>query len=131
MLVIFVATGAAGMLLATWLKVTLVVGASGGLFGLLGALAGYTLRHKESRVARELKAHVIQWLLMGAIISFLPGVSLLAHLGGVATGVVMGFFLAERGQARRLRYVWELLALVAIAVVAYSFVLAQQSPYVQ
>lgn len=131
MLVIFVVTGAAGMWLAVWLKVTLVVGASGGLFGLLGALLGYTLRHKNSRTARELKSHVIQWLLLGAIISFMPGVSLLAHLGGVVTGVVMGFFMGERGQARRLRYVWELLALLAIGVVAYSFVLAQQSPYVQ
>jgi rhomboid protease GluP len=131
-LVVFVVSGAAGMLLAVLSDpMMLVVGASGGLFGLIGCMVAHAMRDRNSRAAREMKARFVPWLLFGAIISFMPGVSLMAHLGGLIAGGALGFFLGEQSLARRRRFVWEALAMAAVAVVATAFVLASRSPFIQ
>jgi rhomboid protease GluP len=131
-LVVFVVSGAAGMLLAVLSSPTMfVVGASGGLFGLIGCMVGHAMRYKNSRTAREMKARFVPWLLFGAIISFMPGISLAAHLGGLIAGGALGFLMGDRGQARRVRGVWEAVAALLVGAVGYSFVLAAQSPYLQ
>jgi rhomboid protease GluP len=131
-LVVFVVSGAAGMMLAVASSpVMFVVGASGGLFGFIGCMVAHAMRYKNSRTAREIRARFVPWLLFGAIISFMPGVSLAAHLGGLLAGGALGFFLGDQGQARRLRGVWEALAVLAVAAAAVSFVLASRSPFVQ
>ena len=66
-----------------------VVGASGGLFGLLGALAAYAL--KPDGVFHDIEAFAIREALMpvvglAIIHSFYPGISLGGHAGGFAFG---------------------------------------------
>lgn len=66
-----------------------VVGLSGGLYGLLGALIVYAYNSKaiqNPKVARGL----FYTLFINLLISFIPGISLYGHLGGF----IGGFFLA-------------------------------------
>jgi membrane associated rhomboid family serine protease len=130
-LVVFVVSGAAGALLAVLSDPRMfVVGASGGLFGLIGCMVAHAMRNRTSRAAREIKARFVPWLLFGAVLSFMPGVSLAAHLGGLLAGGGFGLYLGERGLARRLRTVWEALAVLTVVAVALAFVLASRSPFV-
>ena len=66
-------------------------GASGGLFGLLGAalVLVYRLPSSNPRVPRWL------WitLLGGSAVSLLPGVSMVGHLAGLLVGVPVAFFI--------------------------------------
>lgn len=76
------------------------VGASGAVFGLLGAWLAYNLRRRSLSLARA----NIQWALMLAGINLafglaVPGIDNLAHLGGLAAGVLAGF--AAEGVGRR------------------------------
>lgn len=73
---------------------TVTAGASGGLFGLLGAEVGIFLvlsRHVRSPSERAaMKQQILRILLPNVLISLLPGVSFLGHAGGFAAG--FGFF---------------------------------------
>lgn len=73
-----------------------VVGASGGVFGLFGALL-VALR----RLRRSVRP-VMGILLLNAVIGFvLPNISWQAHLGGFVTGLVLGAAYAYAPKGRR------------------------------
>jgi|KBSSwiStaDraftv2_1062776.scaffolds.fasta_scaffold182397_2 rhomboid protease GluP len=131
-LVVFVVAGAAGMAASVWWRpVVLVVGASGGIFGLMGCLIAHAVRFKATATGRELKARFVPWLIYGLILGFaVPGVDNAAHIGGLVAGAAVGWFLGEQRTARRVRGVWEGLAFATAVVVAASFVLAVRSPFV-
>jgi membrane associated rhomboid family serine protease len=74
------------------------VGASGAIFGLLGAWLAYNLRRRSLSMARA----NVQWaaiviainLVFGAAI---PGIDNLAHIGGLLSGVIAGFLVEGMG----------------------------------
>jgi hypothetical protein len=71
----------------------LVVGASGGIFGLITALLGLALRGKDDLPAlarARIQKSIWSTLLINLFISLLPGVSLLGHAGGAAVGLLLG-----------------------------------------
>lgn len=70
-----------------------VVGSSGGLYGLMGALLVYTF---ESGAIRQpaIRSQFIRILLINAMISFLPGISILGHLGGFVAGIMLAIFFS-------------------------------------
>lgn len=67
-----------------------VVGASAGVLGVAGALLADTLR---SRAPSDLllRRALLQWIVLIALFSLLPGVSLLGHAGGLVGGLLWGF----------------------------------------
>ena len=71
---------------------TRTIGMSGGIYALLGAyivlLAKFGLLTNPS-----IRIDIIKDLGMGLIISLLPGVSLWGHLGGLLTGLILGFLI--------------------------------------
>ncbi|MFO0692226.1 MAG: rhomboid family intramembrane serine protease [Polyangiales bacterium] len=73
---------------------SITAGASGGLFGLLGAEVGIFLllaRRARSPSEREaMKQQILRILVPNVLISLVPGVSFLGHAGGFAVG--FGFF---------------------------------------
>jgi len=97
-----------------------VAGASGAIYGLLGALAVLII------VRRQDVRGILTLLAINIVISFLPGVSLLGHLGGLvagaaAAGVVVAFRRRPPLQAAGLvvlGVVFLALALAAPTVVA-------------
>jgi membrane associated rhomboid family serine protease len=87
--VVFTLTGIVGNVAALWLSpVSVLVGASGGIFGLLGALLGFGIRRGGTWGA-EIRRQTLRSLLINAVISMMPGISMMAHLGGAASGFLM------------------------------------------
>jgi len=89
-------SGLAGNLLTLLLGPTIVsAGASGAIFGLFGACAVYIRRAiGQSLVSALLYSF---FLLM---VSTAPGVNVLAHFGGLAAGLLIGYVLASRRKFR-------------------------------
>ncbi len=73
-----------------------VVGASGAIYGLLGAFGVVLVRQKQ-----DLRG-LLTLLVINLVISLLPGVSLLGHLGGLVTGAVTAAVLLWTGRRRAL-----------------------------
>jgi membrane associated rhomboid family serine protease len=93
------------------------VGASGAVFGMLGAWLAYNLRRRSLRLARA----NVQWALMliGINLVFglsVPGIDNLAHIGGLVTGVLAG--LGIEGVAGRTRTASAAVTIAALATVA-------------
>jgi rhomboid protease GluP len=130
-LTVFVASGAAGMALSYWLRdQVFVVGASGGIFGLMGLIIAHAVRQHGGRFTHELRARFVPWLLYAVIFSFAAGVDYFAHLGGLLAGAAFGFFIGDNQVVRRIPVVWQVAAFAAMAWVAAALVLATRSPLV-
>jgi membrane associated rhomboid family serine protease len=93
-------------------------GASGAIFGLFAALFIILRRLKRDT------SSLIPLLVINLAISFLPGISLTAHVGGLITGAIVAFALAYSPVKSRRLYVGGtvavLLALMAVAVVVQT-----------
>jgi membrane associated rhomboid family serine protease len=69
------------------------VGASGAIWGLMGATLGLVLRRDRvlpELVARGLKQRLVMVVLLNVAISMLPEVDFAAHLGGGLVGFWLG-----------------------------------------
>ncbi len=96
---IFFVSGIGGSIVSFGLhdRPVLGVGASGAIFGLLGAMIGYFLRQRNQFGA--LGRHYLRSLLSTVALNFvilllIPGVDNFAHFGGLATGFVLGFLVS-------------------------------------
>ena len=75
------------------------VGASGAVFGLFGLLIAVQFVHRPmlDRGSRAFMGQVVGLVILNLIIGFvLPGVDYWAHIGGLITGLWLGFLLAPR-----------------------------------
>jgi rhomboid protease GluP len=81
-----------------WHPSTVSAGASGAIFGLYGALLGYLARHRGSIPAESLASQrkgALTFIGYNLVYGLRPGVDMAAHLGGLATGFVLGLFLIQ------------------------------------
>jgi len=102
--------GSAGALLVEPLAAT--VGASGAIFGLMGAAVMY----QRSQGIDPMRSGLGTLIIVNLAISFLPGISLGGHLGGLVGGVIAG--LAVFSIERKTSNVWAAVgACVAMSVV--------------
>ena len=77
------------------------VGASGCIFGVLGA---YVVASKMS-AGEKVGGAIANILVYCILISLAPGINLAAHLGGLVTGIVLGFIVAlVKRRGRRYPY---------------------------
>lgn len=77
-----------------------VIGASGCIFGVVGAWAGFLLRHRHAPFAKQQLANV--GLIVAIQIAFdisTPEVSMAAHMFGLVVGFFLGLILAPRAVA--------------------------------
>jgi len=72
------------------------VGASGAIFGVFGACTIYIRR----AIGQPITSALIYAFFFFFISSFVPGVNFLAHLGGLAAGLLIGYALATRRRAQ-------------------------------
>ena len=99
---VFLGTGIAGFLASElwYSSVPLTGGISGGIFGLLGAAAGWRFAQADP----EWKRLAITGAGYAVAMALLPGVTVnhAAHVGGLLSGAGIGFVLFRLGQSRRI-----------------------------
>ncbi len=96
-------------------------GASGAIFGLLGAFTTFVFFRKDvlpQPVPRALRNGVLATLLLNVMISFIPGIDMAAHAGGFIAGALMalGIVRSDRDNEPRPVRRGSLRAAVAILV---------------
>jgi rhomboid protease GluP len=98
MLVVYFSTGIAGSLASALFTQQPSVGASGAIFGLLGALVHYGRKSGSSLIHAEAMRYAVILFVFGLI---MPGVDNYAHAGGFLGGYAMSAFFnpltRERG----------------------------------
>jgi rhomboid protease GluP len=123
LVVIFTVSGVAGFVLSNAFDVSFTVGASGSIFGLLGALVAYGRRRGGTFGRLHLQQYG-QWALVLFIAGFfMAGVNNLAHAGGFVGGFVSGLVLSLAERRAETTVDW-LLASAAIVLTVVGFVLA-------
>ncbi|WP_342586078.1 rhomboid family intramembrane serine protease [Xylanimonas protaetiae] len=98
---------------AGWTWGPAVVGASGMVFGLFGAMVP-VLRRLQGNAAQ-----IIGLIAINGVIGFLvPGISWQAHLGGLVVGFALGYGFAHAPRGRQKLYGWLLPTAVGVLLVA-------------
>ncbi len=94
-LVLYLTTGIFGFVVSNWYYPPMLttVGASGAIFGLIGAAV--TLSKRWSTWVRMLHQQLIHWAIYGLIYGLLLGANNAAHIGGLISGVVLAFALGN------------------------------------
>jgi rhomboid protease GluP len=125
--VLFTVTGAAGFVLSNLLGARFSIGASGSIFGLLGALIAFG-RRQRTALGDMASRQMLQWAVIMLLFGFMtPSVNNLAHLGGFAAGWIFGKVVPaehERREGRRM----QLLALGLVLLTIYGFVRSLMQP---
>ncbi len=125
-LLLYVITGILGFVASQWWygPMTFTAGASGAIFGLVGAFVGVLFARKDPNWKRALVNNVIY----AAILGFVLPANTAAHIGGFIAGVVLGGLLEmEKNPHRRSRLMQGLAGLCVVASVA-SVALSAASP---
>ncbi len=80
------------------------------------------IRQRADPLTQAVRAHYRQWLILGLVMSILPGVDMAAHIGGLAGGFLVGLIAGLPGLPNSPREIlWKVLAGFAIAVTVYAF----------
>lgn len=105
-----------------WAPFSLSLGASAACFGLFGIMLAMGVRQRADPLVQAVRAHYMQWLVIGLVLSLIPGVDLAAHIGGLIGGFIMGVVAALPGLPGSPRErLWNTLAWVAVAITVYAF----------
>jgi membrane associated rhomboid family serine protease len=111
-LVVYLLSGLAGSAAVMWFSnpYSLTLGASGAIFGLMGALLVVAVKvHGDVR-------GMLTWIAINFVITFVFAtyISWQGHLGGFVAGVVLGLVMAYAPRPRRV--VWQIVGASAVAV---------------
>lgn len=96
LLLTYFASGLAGSLASVLFTQEWSVGASGAIFGLLGALIAFLFQRRDrlTPAARSILGQLVFWAGLNVILGFShPQIDNAAHLGGFAAGVLAGLRL--------------------------------------
>lgn len=95
-LAIYLLSGLTGSVASYALSPSLSAGASGAIFGLIGALAVYLTHHRDifGRRGQRGLTNILVVILYNLVLSFtVPGIDALGHLGGLIGGLIVGKLL--------------------------------------
>jgi rhomboid protease GluP len=100
MLVVYLLSGVAGVVASWYFTPQLSVGASGAIFGLLGALGGFLLVNRETfGVAGRMQfRQILIVALLNLTLGLSPGIDNWGHLGGLIFGVGLAWFICPQYQ---------------------------------
>jgi rhomboid protease GluP len=128
LIIVFTVAGAAGFLASNLLVYDFTIGASGSIFGLLGALVAFGQKRGGTFGAMVLRQYG-QWAVVLFVLGFLmPGVNNIAHAGGFVGGFAAGLMLALAEHRSETAFD-QLLAAAAIGVTLLGFGLAIWSAF--
>lgn len=119
----FVAT-VFGFLASTFWSPSISVGASAGLFGLIGAMIALGVRHR-SGVGDAIRGMYVRWAIYGLLFGLLPGLHVdnAAHIGGLAAGFGVAYVAGLPGRVRSVtENLWRVGCYVCLALTVFSFI---------
>lgn len=91
-IIVYLLSGLAGSALSIFMSSGFSVGASGAIFGLLGALL-YFGYHYRVYLETVVKSQIIPLIVLNLIIGLMPGIDNWAHIGGLIGGVFATMFV--------------------------------------
>lgn len=106
----------------------ITIGASGAIFGLIGLLIGHSIRRGGAQGA-YLRTFLVRWAVYGLIMGFALGADNAAHVGGLASGFLLGLVVPERPPMGRVALLWRIAAFAAIGLTLYGFTAAAFDTY--
>ncbi len=102
LIVFYFVTTVTGFLASSMLGHYPSLGSSAGIFGLIGAMLAFGFTDK-SALGAAVKSLYTRWVIYALVLSFIPGVDIYAHLGGLAGGFVLGMIVSTP----RARLMWK------------------------
>jgi len=120
-LTIYLVSTVTGYIASFYGTAALSIGASAGIFGLIGAMIAFGLR-EGTAYGSAMRSFYIRWAVYGLIMGFiLPFVDNYAHMGGLAGGFIVGYIAAPTRRNPVMERVWQGIAGVALAITGYAF----------
>lgn len=117
----FLATVVGFYMSAVW-SAGLSVGASAGIFGLIGAMIALGVRNRAHPMGAAIRSLYIRWAIYGLLMGLLPGIDNAAHIGGLAAGFGSAYIAGTPKLVDTwVEHFWRVAAYGAIALTALSF----------
>lgn len=122
MIVFYFLSTVGGFLASTWWSNALSVGASAGLFGLIGVMIAVGVK-SQTLLGRAIRGMYVRWAVYGMLFCLLPGLRVdnAAHLGGLAAGFGCAMLSGAPRRAGGEELFWRSAAGVCLALTAYCF----------
>lgn len=99
-----------------------VLGASAAAFGLMGTMLAMGLRDRSDPLSQAVRQHYGQWLVFGLVMSLGGGISMTAHIGGLAGGFLVGMVAGRPALPDSPRETfWKVMALLALLIVTAAW----------
>jgi len=116
---IYLFSGLIGGLASLYMHpVSVGIGASGAIFGIFGALAGFFLAHRE-QIQEHTKAFMKDFgiiIVINIVLGFsIPSIDMSAHIGGLIVGFIGGFALSKNPKWISVYTVAMVLLMIAIS----------------
>lgn len=121
LIVIYFLATVAGFFASAWWSPALSVGASAGLFGLIGAMIALGRRHPLGEAARGL---YVRWVIYMLLLGLLPGLRIdnAAHVGGLGAGFLFGHLAGVPKLIPTIgERLWRAAAYACVLLTAFSF----------
>lgn len=113
----------AGFMASTWWSPALSIGASAGIFGLIGAMIALGVR-SNTILGAAIRGWYIRWALYGLLMGFLPffRIDNAAHIGGLAGGFAAAYVARLPGEHGPIaEKLWSVAAAICAALTALAF----------
>ncbi len=123
LLVFYFISTVGGFAASAWWSPALSIGASAGIFGLIGAMIALGVKH-PTPIGSAIKAMYIRWAAYGLLFGLLPGFQMdnAAHLGGLASGFACAYVAdLPRIEAAPVEKFWRLASYGCLTLTAWSF----------
>ncbi len=120
---IYFAATVLGFLASTFWSPALSIGASAGVFGLIGAMIALGVR-SQTPLGSAIRTLYIRWAIYGVLIGLLPffRVDNAAHLGGLAAGFAVGYLAGLPGAFEDgIEKFWKIVAVLCVLLTGFAF----------
>lgn len=121
MIAIYFAATVLGFFASCLWSPSISVGASAGLFGLIGAMIAFGSMNRTLGGAM-IKSHYTRWAVYGLILGMLGRIDNAAHLGGLAGGFLVARASGTPPRSRGVEAFWTWAGYACLAMTAYSFI---------
>ncbi len=123
MIVFYFVASVFGFFLSLLWSPSLSVGASAGVFGLIGAMIALGVRNRNHPMGSAIRGLYVRWAIYGLLMGFLiSNIDNAAHIGGLAGGFVTAYVASTPKLVQNWsEWFWRFAAYVCLGITAFSF----------